>query len=184
MSDETPIDEANDLSLTPPDLASLDPDRVRVDGTDPEPETPEEEKVTDDRGNEITELSDEERAQFRDLLTVGLRTKTTEVLGHTIVISSISSDDEIRIGTKVKEHSDSPAYSRAYQVGTIAASLQQLDGKPFYESIFAGEDPSVAFEARYAKVVTIHPLVAQLIYNEIAALDGEFAELAKKLGKL
>jgi len=178
---ETPVDETVDEGIAPPSQKPLSdlPDRIRVDD-DPDPDGADEQKPEDT----VTELTEEEREQFKTLLTVGRRTKKITVLDHAITIASLNCDDEIRVGAKTKEHRDSQAYGRAYQCAVVAASIRSVDGQSWENTLEANPDPDVVFENKHEKVRQFYPLVVQYVYSEVIKLDSEFAALAEKLGKL
>lgn len=194
MSEDTrndiPEDETLDPDLAPPRQRTKaaegvesspeeeEPDRVRVD----EPE--DEDEPDEPAGPEETELTDEERESFRNLLTVGRRTKTVELFDHKVVIASLNVDDEVMIGQATKAYKDSLTHSRAWQSATVAAAIRSVDGEAWGQSLFADADPAVLFEEKWAKVRRMYPLIVQVLYNEVTGLETEFAELARKLGKL
>lgn len=193
MADDIPVDETADEGFVTPEqqpqpmsaeeLAAL-PQRIRVDGDDGDDGGEAGEPGDDPDEPETVELTAEERRQFRTLLTIGKRTKTVPVFDHSVVIQSLSCDDELRIGLYVKDHRDSTGYSRAYQCATVAASIKSVDGEQWGVGLTTEPDPDSEFERKYKKVVKLHPMVVQMIYNEINKLDLEFAELAAKVGKL
>lgn len=187
MSDETPTDESVVPGLEGPENNLSLPDRMLVgDEYIPQPDDmPEEEQpLPDPKNADPTELTEEERDQFRHLLTIGKRTKTVTIFDHTIVISSLMTDDDLILGEKVKQYRDNPNYSAIYRAATVAASIQSVDGERWGQSLFADADKSVVFEQKFTKVLSMHNLVTQYIYNEVVTLDVEFADLAAKLGKL
>lgn len=168
------VDEAIDGELSPPE------DRVRIDPgddgvemqEDAEPEPP------------VTELTAEERAQFRTLLTVGQRTRSFDLFEHKITIASMTCDDELRVGLAAKPYRDTDAWSRAYQSAVVAAVVRTVDGRPLTTELRDDVDPSVRFQERLDVVLRYNPLVVQYIYAEYLKLEAEFADLARKLGKL
>lgn len=144
--------------------------------------TPEQEIAAE--GEEVTELSDEERAWFETLLTVGRRSKTISVMGHEVVIQNLNTDDDLRIGMFCKEFQGAPpADSRAYQLATCAAGVKTVDGLPLYQPLGTVDDQEI-FDQKIARLRQYYPVVITQIYREILSLDGEFVELAQKLGKL
>jgi len=133
---------------------------------------------------EVTELSLEERLLFSQLLTVGQRTKTIDVMGHTVVIQSLRVSDELRIGLYCKAHEGSEMKHRAFQLGVCAAGIKTVDGKPLYQAFSMNETDDEVFDKTVAALSAYYPVVLTRIYREIMALDQEFVELATKLGKL
>lgn len=194
MADEIPVDETADdgivtpeqqpRPMSPEELAAL-PQRIRVDGGDEGDDGGETGEAGNDSDEEETvELTPEERQQFRTLLSIGRRTKKISIFDHSVVIRSLNCDDELRIGLYVRDHRDSTGFSRAYQCATVAASIKSVDDEVWDFGLTSEPDPDAVFERKHKKVVDLHPMVVQMIYNEITKLDLEFAELAAKVGKL
>ena len=173
MNDVTFQDEPQ---ITPPERFSVDSEeREKV-------ATPEQEVAA--AGEEVTELSGEERSWFETLLTVGRRSRTISVMGHEVVIQNLNTDDDLRIGMFCKEFQGAPpADSRAYQLATCAAGIKSVDGKPLYQPLGAADDQEM-FDQKIIRLRQYYPVVITQIYREILSLDGEFMELAQKLGKL
>ena len=135
-------------------------------------------------GEEITALDDEERMWFETLLTVGRRSKTITVMGHEVVIQNLNTDDDLRIGLFCKDFQGAPpADSRAYQLATCAAGVRSVDGLPLYQPLGETSEQE-AFDQKLLRLRQYYPVVITQIYREILSLDGEFMELAQKLGKL
>ena len=132
---------------------------------------------------EVTELTDEERVLFQSLMTVGRRSKSIDVMGHTVVIQSLRVADDLRIGLWCKKYEETRGFQRAYQLGVCAAGIRTIDGKHLYESLTPSAEDEI-FEAKVEKLEKYYPIVINQIYNAIISLDAEFAELAMKLGKL
>ena len=194
MSDDTrdlmPEDESLDPDLDPPGKRRTaepegdqtppeeTPDRIRVDNDaeDEEVDAPEE--------PDHTELTEEERENFRDLLTVGRRTKTVELFDHKVVLASLNVDDEVMIGQATKDFVGSQTFPRVWQSATVAASIRSVDGEAWGQSMFADAEPEVRFSSKWKKVRRMYPLVVQALYNEVTTMEAEFAELARKLGKV
>lgn len=186
---ELPEDETVDPDLEPPrqrrkvaegvESSPEESDRIRVDD-DPEDEEPDEE-VSEKKP---TELTAEERESFQNLLTVGRRTKTVTVFDHKVVLASLNVDDEIMIGQATKPYADSQTFPRAWQSATVAAAIRSVDGEAWGQSLFADADPTALFEEKWDKVRRMYPLVVQVLYKNVTDMEVEFAELARKLGKL
>ena len=133
---------------------------------------------------QVTELTAEERANFVTLMTCGKRTKVIEVLGHQVGIESLNNDDDLRIGLYTKDYRESDAFSRAVHIGTCAAGIRTIDGRPLYTALSTDETPEAIFQEKVTKLLKFYPISITEIYREILKLDLEFAELATKLGKL
>lgn len=161
--------------LTPPEKFLGNEEREKV-------ATPEQEVAA--QGEEVTELTNEERGWFDALLTVGRRSRTISVMGHEVVIQNLNTDDDLRIGMFCKEFQGAPpADSRAYQLATCAAGVKSVDGLPLYQPLGVVDDQEM-FDQKISRLRQYYPVVITQIYREILSLDGEFMELAQKLGKL
>lgn len=137
-----------------------------------------------DPEDQVTELTDEERTLFRSLLTVGKRSKTISVMDHTVVIETLRVDDELRIGLHCKPFQDTQAFSRSYQLAVCAAGIRSVDGRALYNPLTAEPELDTVFDEKVKVLKSYYPVVVNQIYRQILELEAEFAELAKKLGKL
>ena len=181
LPEGTVLPENDDFPLAPPEEFPAPP--VEVEGE----EIAEEDRVkviTDDT-EKITELTDEERVWFSSLLTCGRRYKTITVMGdHKVAVQTLNADDDLRIGMYTKQFKDSDAYPRAYQIAVCASGIRTVDSRPLYQPITEDEDEQAVFTEKVERMSKFYPVVVTEIYRAIMELDGEFAELARKLGKL
>ena len=195
MSELTPEDETIDTDIEPPrprrkaaEGAESSSEWVKVDEDDVEPDKilvdDEVDEPDDEPDPGHTELTAEERDSFRDLLTVGRRTKTVTVFDHKVVITSLNVNDEVMIGQATKEFVGSQTFPRAWQSATVAAAIRSVDGEAWGQSLYADAEPETLFHEKWEKILRMYPLVVQLLYKEVADMEVEFAELARKLGKL
>lgn len=133
----------------------------------------------------VTELTDEERYDFASLMTCGRRSKTITVMGHPVVIQTLTTADEMRIGLFTKKYLDTQlGFQRAYQVAVCAAGVRELQGKPLFTSLHETTSEDEIFDKGVEAVQKLYPIVVTQIYQGIMDLEREFAELAIKLGKL
>lgn len=173
--DEAPVDPAID-----PDLAPPTPPRRRVDAEDVDDESRPAEAAP-----EVTELTDAERRDFASLLTCGRRSKTITVMGHPVVIQTLTTADEMRIGLYTKPYLETQlGFQRAYQVAVCAAGVREVQGKPLFTSLREVTSEDEIFDKSVAEISKFYPVVVTQIYQAIMDLEREFAELAIKLGKL
>lgn len=143
---------------------------------------PREDESTEDKPD--TTLTDNERETFQSLLTLGKLTKTVDVLGHPVVLETLTVADELLVGMETKEYRDTEAFARAYQSAVVASSVRQIDGTPLYIPLSSSESKSEIFHKKLEKVHTLYPLVVSEMYRAYVELEKSFAELADKLGKL
>lgn len=176
LVDEIPVDPAVDPDIMPPAAPSANR-RVVGDPIEADPE-PDETPPT-------TELTDEERRDFASLITCGRRSKTITVMGHPLVIQTLNTADEMRIGLFTKPYLDSQlGFQRAYQVAVCAAGIREVQGKPLFSSLRETTSDDEIFDRSVAAVQEFYPIVITQVYQAIMDLEREFAELAIKLGKL
>lgn len=134
---------------------------------------------------EVTELSLTERQDFASLLTCGRRSKKISVMGHPVVIQTLKTGDEMRVGLFTKKYLESQlGFQRAYQVAVCAAGVRELQGKPLFSGLSPVTDEDEIFDKSVAATQELYPIVVSQIYQAIMDLEREFAELALKLGKL
>jgi hypothetical protein len=172
-----PVRENIDPLLQPPQKVPREEDRhvvaseeqiAAAEGTDQE---------------EIVKLTDQERNDFKTLMTVGRRVKTISVMDHSVVVQTLTVSDECRIGLYTKKYVDTQFYGRAHQVAVCASGVRSVDTRPLYQSL-GEEDPDILFDEKVKVLEKYYPIVISQIYNAIISLETEFAELALKLGKL
>lgn len=172
-------DEAVDPALTPPSQ----PNRIRVDtGEEVEYTRP----LTEDEVEEespITELSDEEREHFETLLTIGRITRTVEVFGHKVQISTVTTEETMKVGLACKDYKGTEGYARAYQSAVVAACIRSVNGESWNNALSPGDEEGVYYE-KLTKVRRLYPLVVFEIYQRTLELEAEFAELVNKVGKV
>ena len=133
----------------------------------------------------VTELTDAERRDFAALMTCGRRSKTITIMGHPVVIQTLTTGDEMRIGLYTKRYLDTQlGFQRAYQVAVCAAGIREVQGKPLFRELREITSDDEIFDKSAQAVQEFYPIVITQIYQAIMDLEREFAELAIKLGKL
>lgn len=169
--DEAPVDPAVDPDLIPPQ-------RRRV-------EEPDDDATAPQAVPEPTELTDDERHDFAALMTCGRRSKTITVMGHPVVIQTLTTADEMRIGLYTKPYLETQlGFQRAYQVAVCAAGVREVQGRPLFSSLREITSDDEIFDKSAEEIKKFYPVVVTQIYQAIMDLEREFAELAIKLGKL
>lgn len=131
----------------------------------------------------VVELTNEERALFRTLMTVGKRSKIIAVMDHSVLIETLNIDDELRVGLSCQEYEGTKAFARAYQLAVCAAAIKEVDGIPLYQSLSDDAEPAEIFTKKLEKLRKYYPVVLYKIYRGVLELEQEFAELVEKLGK-
>ncbi len=171
-SEEIPVDPTVDPDLDPPSgNRRIVGELIEVEDEPTEPE--------------VTTLTNDERRDFASLLTCGRRSKKISVMGHTVVIQTLKTGDEMRVGLYTKKYLESQlGFQRAYQVAVCAAGIREVQGKPLFHSLSPETNEDEIFDKSVEAVMNYYPVVVTQIYQAIMDLEREFAELAIKLGKL
>ncbi|AON96891.1 tail assembly chaperone [Mycobacterium phage Tonenili] len=160
-----------------PDLKPPEPRRVVGELLEEVPE--------EHQDPEVTELTDEERSSFVSLLTCGRHSKKITVMGHSVVIHTLKTGDEMRVGLFTKKYLESQmGFQRAYQVAVCAAGIREIQGQPLFRSLREVTDEDEIFDKNVEAVMELYPIVVTQIYQAIMDLEREYAQLAIKLGKL
>lgn len=73
--------------------------------------------------------------EVHGLLYLGQISKEIELYGHTFVLRTLRSGEELEVGLLVKKYQDSPSQARAYMSAIVAASLESIDGHPTAQPI-------------------------------------------------
>ena len=187
--DDDPVDTTIDPDIAPP--------RPRVDHTvtfgDQSDEEPEFEdrvivgELIEDEPDDPEErliLTSEERRDLNTLLTVGRRVKTVKLGNHQVIIQTLCSDDEMRIGLHTKPYLESQGFARAYQVGVCAAGIIEIKNQKLWDSLMPIEDPDEIFAKNVEALGKFYPVVITRIYDAIMDLEREFGKLALKFNIL
>lgn len=176
--EDQPVDPTIEPGLAPPTLPSPPAEERRIVGELIEEEIPQEQPKE-------TVLTDSERRDFAALITCGRRSKTITVMGHPVVIQTLTTGDEMRIGLFTKQYLDSQlGFQRAYQVAVCAAGVREVQGKSLFSSLKEITSEDEIFDKSVEAIQEFYPIVVTQIYQAIMDLEREFAELAIKLGKL
>ena len=168
---DMPVDPTIDPDLAPPEPRRVVGELIDTEVVEEEPQ--------------VTELTDQERADFASLLTCGRRSKKISVMGHTVRIQTLKTGDEMRVGLFTKKYLESQlGFQRAYQVAVCAAGIREVQGKPLFRDLRDITDEDEIFDKNVEAVMEFYPIVITQIYQAIMDLEREFAQLAIKLGKL
>lgn len=190
-ADFGPPPNLSDPLITPPQVPPLDfdprpePFISQEDSEQGESRRVVGELITEEveENDPVVELTDEERALFRSLMTVGKRTKTISVMDHAVFIETLNIDDELQVGLACREYEGTKAFARAYQLAVCAAAIKEIDGIPLYQPLSTEAEAAEVFSKKLEKLKKYYPVVVYKIYRGVLDLEQEFAELVEKLGK-
>lgn len=131
----------------------------------------------------VTTLMDKQRLDFTNWLNVGRAYGEVKVLGHTFQIMTLNSMDEMNVGRYVKDYMNTPAFSRAWTVATMAAGIRSVNNEAIFSALAPTQNESELFDQKVRIVAQGYPYAITPVYDGIQKLDAEFAELAEILGK-
>src|SRR4051794_36281668 len=127
--------------------AAYDPATVRPHIFEPPPSSDDTSGASDSQpGSDVSGAVSEEplpqfdprhTEAFEGLIYLGALTKKFKWMGHSFVVRTLMTDEELAIGLLVKEWDGTIAQNRAYATAIVAACVQTVDGQ---------ELPGPAFE--------------------------------------
>lgn len=135
-------------------------------GLDPE----EVEKIT---------FTESEESLLKTHLLNGSRTKVVEVLGHSILLRTISVREELEVISLIKEWEDTRGFSKAFKTAVLAASIVTIDGEPLYTPFSTEEKATLP--KKFEKVGKFYPLFVNKIYEGFRELEEDTDKLLQKL---
>jgi hypothetical protein len=165
----------------PEDLGFTKPGE-NVVRTDTDPPEPAPEDPLDGQFEPVT-LTDDERDNFETLLTFGKKTDTKQVLGHSVLIGTLTVDEELQIGLLVKPYMNTDAYQRAYKTAVVAASVKEIDGQPLYQSLSKDEDSNFVMRKKWEKIKSYYPVAVDMMYTAVLDMEKDLWPMLEKISK-
>ena len=176
-----PLDESIDEELEAPEvvrqqnLAEEVMDQLEQASKKQEEESPEE---------GVVELTEEERSQFRTVLTIGRMRRRIFVFDHPFDICTPNIDEELAIGLFTSKYRETDFAMRAYQTAVAAAAIEKVDNKPLYVPLTEETDTEVLFNEKMKIVLKWHSSIVREVYEGVISLESRFAEVVNTLGRL
>lgn len=177
-ADPPPLIEPMAAEASPPESEQPDPAAYIAEHGETS------EVVGESSKGRLTTLLEEERVQFTTLLDCGRVSKEIDVMGHAVVVETLNTDDDLRVGLFTKPYLGTDSWQRAWQLATVSAAIRTIDGRPVYVPLSSEETLESVYREKCAKMARYFPVTITEIYTEVLKLDAEFVELATKLGKL
>lgn len=117
-------------------------------------------------------------------LNLGQLQEDFTVRGHTIVLRTLTMDEELEVGLLVKRYSETIDEGRALATALVAASIVSIDGKPLVLAPLGPNESIVKKRFDYVRTTMYWPVIRviyeegylNLIQSQVDALD----ELRKK----
>lgn len=133
---------------------------------------------------ETPAFDDRYKQPFQGLLYIGALTQQFDFLGHTIVIRTLTADEDLALGELTRQWMDTAAFERAYVTATVAMSIISIDGQQ--PPIPIGRDET-GFAWAYQRFnwvkANLLSLTIDRIYREFNALDGTAREVLAEMEK-
>jgi hypothetical protein len=141
----------------------------------------------DERGeffeDEVPSLVGDERTTFTQAVQLGRMTRDVTVLGLVVSLSTLTVNQELQIATLIKPYEGSQGYTRAYMTACVAASIDRLDGRPFFTPLNEA-DKRALVSRKFEKLREYYPIFVDQVYGEFDKLEQESGrDILKKLGK-
>lgn len=110
----------------------------------------------------------ESKNDIEGLLYLGKLSETVDVFGHSFVINTLTTGEELAIGLLVRKWEESIGISKALMTATIAASVSAVNGRPFYRSISPAKTQEI--NDRFTKVLDWYFPVVEALFREYTDL--------------
>ena len=168
--------------------APLDPDSVRTHVSEP-PASSEDTSAAsdshpgaDESGSDIA-FDERHEEAFNGLLYLGALTKTFKWLGHTFVLRTLMTNENLAIGLMVKEWDGTIMENRAYATACVAACVLSVDGQDLPGPAFEETDEA-RLRRRFNLVASQwYPWTVDAVFNAYLELNGKVQEVLDAMGE-
>ena len=127
-------------------------------------------------------LTPEESSQFTNLVMVGALSRTYGIEGHKITLKTLTVDENLQLGSLLKEHANSYRFQQAMKAIIAAASIVTLDGLPLVQRLSPNSLP-VRVSEKFEVVKDYYQPVIDAIYARFIELEQELEPILSRLGK-
>lgn len=135
-------------------------------------------ELTPEEVEKIT-FTESEESLLKTHLLNGSRTKTVDVLGHSILLRTISVREELEVISLIKEWEETRGLSKAFKTAVLAAAIVTIDGEPLYTPLSTEEKSTLP--KKFEKVGKFYPLFVNRIYEGFRELEEDTDKLLQKL---
>lgn len=108
--------------------------------------------------------------EITGLLSLGYLSKNVSYAGHTFLMRTLRSGEEISVNQIVKEWDQTVGFAKAYAIAVVSASLELVDGMPMFSAL--GPDMKVPIQQKFETV-------RQWFWPTIEFLYEAYTELVK-----
>ncbi len=128
-------------------------------------------------------LSQDEEAELLNLVELGRQTRTVDVLGHRVVLSSLTVDDELQVGQVVKPYIGTIAQARAHRTGLLAAAVREIDGVPLWSPLRVSDRQNDVAK-KFERLSEYHAAVIDTMYERYIEFEQEVGKVfTERLGE-
>lgn len=127
----------------------------------------------------IDSFPEEWKDEFEGLLFLGhLQREITSIPMHKFVIRTLTVNDQLEVSLVAKPYLETIGYGRAYKSAIVAASLVEIDGRPF---ISPKKNNNMVQQKFDYLTNNWHDIVVDTLYNEQQALENKVVIVLQEL---
>jgi hypothetical protein len=119
--------------------------------------------------------------EFSNSLELAKRTKTEQVLGHTVVFSSLSARDVIEAGLWAKTWMGSEYYATALELAQLAASVDSLDGEVLWAEL--NQNRRQTIEMKASKIWEWPPIFLHAVFLRFTEIQKPVSEAMDRISE-
>lgn len=88
--------------------------------------------------------------EITGLLHLGYLSRNVSYAGHTFLMRTLRSGEEIVVNQVVKEWDDTVGFAKAYAIAVVSASIELVDGMPLFGAL--GPDMKIPIQQKFETV--------------------------------
>ena len=108
--------------------------------------------------------------------------KTVDVFGHQVLIKTLTVDLELQVAQILRPWEGTVGFHKAYKTASVAASIYEIDGIPFYTPILPTDKTEIVAN-KFEKLKAYYPAFVDGVYLRLTEMEQSMIEVLDKLGK-